>query len=548
MRFTRISALILAAGFLVWAEPQETPEYTLAGTVTNSATGEPVKRALITLITYDLERLPPAAKREGRPLPKVKTFSTFTDASGIFRFAALPPGTYTCTAERPGFAPAVGAQRAPRTTVQLKASIENFAIALDPLGVITGKVVDEDGEPVRGVNVVAFTIRIDDGERIPQQARSVSTNDQGIYRLWNLRADKYYIKAAGRTGGTFLYAGDAVPRLATDEGFGPVYYGGGATLASAAPIDLAPGAEAQASLTVKMGPAHRIRGALANFVPGKTAQFELLNGDEDVATGSVALNEATGTFEIDNIVPGSFTLHVTQGATGAGDVAVNVSDSDVAGVVVPLNSAVDIHMTTRLTEAPKPADPDRQVRQSPGFCTAWLRQVRRLRAPYSSMLQEKSETAVIAGVLPGRYRVDIECNGAYVRSATWGTQDLLANPIVTISPDGQSPIEVQAVEGGGRVTGTVANASGGPGVLLVPQFDNSSGPRMMVAFSGGDDSGARQFRFFNLAPGAYVVYAFSNWNEVEYRNPDFLKSLSGGVSVRVDENGEQKITIAEVIR
>jgi hypothetical protein len=45
-----------------------------------------------------------------------------------------------------------------------------------------------------------------------------------------------------------------------------------------------------------------------------------------------------------------------------------------------------------------------------------------------------------------------------------------------------------------------------------------------------------------------LAYAFANINDVEYRNPEFLKTLTGGVAVQVEDGSEKTITIAGVSR
>ena len=51
-----------------------------------------------------------------------------------------------------------------------------------------------------------------------------------------------------------------------------------------------------------------------------------------------------------------------------------------------------------------------------------------------------------------------------------------------------------------------------------------------------------------LAPGEYVAYAFSERQQIEFRNPKFLQTLSGGVSVRIEDGEEQQITITNLVK
>lgn len=554
MRFILISALILASSLFVSAKPEQTGEYSLAGTVTNAATGEPIKRALVAIMHFDASRS--ASKSNNLP----KTWTTFTDVNGTFRFDGLPGGNYSIHAQKPGFNAIPGISRTGDRSiisgsghVDLSASREDCRIALSPLGVITGKIVDQDGLPVRGVNVLALTARLEDGLRQFYQERSVPTDDGGTYRLWNLRPGKYYIKAAGRASRTALYAGDVAPQMATTESFAATYFGGGSDISTAVPVEIAAGADAQADLSLTMQPAYRIRGRVANFVPQRTAEFRLLAGDDDVTPGRISVNEQTGAFEIENIVPGAYTLHVVQDQA-AGESPVLISSSDVNGVVVPLAPAVSIRIITRLTGTPAAAHSNGVGDVRVEGCSAFARPIavngtkaRALAALASTTERPGAAEPEIAGVFPGRYRMSVACGGAYVRSAMWGSQDVLANPTITIAPGVPPPsLEILAARGGGTVSGTVTAKEDMPWVLLVPQFAESTGPVMAAAIPA-DAGGQREFYFANVAPGSYVAYAFSS-NDVEYRNPEFLKALSGGVAVRVEDSGQHTIKIAEVIR
>jgi hypothetical protein len=133
----------------------------------------------------------------------------------------------------------------------------------------------------------------------------------------------------------------------------------------------------------------------------------------------------------------------------------------------------------------------------------------------------------------------------------WGSQDVLANPMLVVQPGAQPPpIEILAAHGGGTVSGTVSAEAKlpGAGVLLVPQFSESTGPPVGSAFRYDEEGSALQFEFQNLAPGSYLAYAFENVNDVEYRNPEVLRKLTGGVSVQVEDGAEKQIVIPGVSR
>jgi hypothetical protein len=255
-------------------------------------------------------------------------------------------------------------------------------------------------------------------------------------------------------------------------------------------------------------------------------------------------------------VAGSYTLRATQGETVA-EVGVSVSGKDVDGILAELLSGVDIKIVTRFAGAPAPdsgsAEESRPALRI-GCAVQLLPASRRAGKTYTAQNRNAQgfSEPVMSGVLPGAYRASIQCFGGYVTSAMYGSQDLLANPVLTVQPGtAPSPIEIVAPHGGGTVTGTLsyhaANKVSSAGVLLAPQFSASTGPVIDQAFDPGQ-TGALQFAFGNLAPGRYIAYAFSNINEVEFRNPETLQSLSGGVSVEVEDHAEKKIAIDGVVR
>ena len=51
------------------------------------------------------------------------------------------------------------------------------------------------------------------------------------------------------------------------------------------------------------------------------------------------------------------------------------------------------------------------------------------------------------------------------------------------------------------------------------------------------------FQFPFLPPGDYSVYLFPRRDEVEFRDPEVLRSLTGGVHVHITEDGEQEVTL-----
>jgi hypothetical protein len=157
-----------------------------------------------------------------------------------------------------------------------------------------------------------------------------------------------------------------------------------------------------------------------------------------------------------------------------------------------------------------------------------------------------AETFAIQNIFPGAYRAQFWCTGGHVTSAMFGTNDLLSNPAIMIAPgETPPPIEVVMKFGGGTIHGklTLDSAKDRAAVLAVPAFSSSTGPVFRLV-----DDDDQEFELDSLAPGDYVLYAFSNFEGVEYRNPEMLKALTGGTSVHVDDGKTSEITLDKVIK
>jgi hypothetical protein len=159
----------------------------IAGMVVTEGTGSPVRRARVTLAGTEL--------RGSR--------SAITDDQGRFSFTALPAGRFTMTASKAGFVDnTYGAKRAGRPGTQIQLAdgqrLDRATIQLPRGGVITGTVVDEHGEAAPGTQVRALRYVMRTGERTLQQAGQDTTDDRGIYRIYQLQPGDYIVNALPR--------------------------------------------------------------------------------------------------------------------------------------------------------------------------------------------------------------------------------------------------------------------------------------------------------------------------------------------------------------
>ena len=154
--------------------PRDTPALdpntasaSLSGRVLRDDTGAAVTRAMVMLASQDTGDL----------------LAEQTDDSGRYQFTDLRPGRYTVRVIKPGFISLSYGQthpRQPALPIRIDAGqqLRNVDIALPRGSVITGLVVDEDGEPMPRANVQALRYLYRQGQRQIEPAGTDQTDDR----------------------------------------------------------------------------------------------------------------------------------------------------------------------------------------------------------------------------------------------------------------------------------------------------------------------------------------------------------------------------------
>jgi hypothetical protein len=107
----------------------------------------------------------------------------------------MMPGRYTVTLQRAGFAQSVASRDQATFTLQPGQSLSGLVFRTQAAGLISGKIVDVDGDPMSGVGVSATITGAKAlvAQRYPSGGGA--TNDLGEYRIADLRPGKYVILA-----------------------------------------------------------------------------------------------------------------------------------------------------------------------------------------------------------------------------------------------------------------------------------------------------------------------------------------------------------------
>jgi hypothetical protein len=521
------------------ADPQAgSQRYSVAGSVVNAATGEPVPRALVQL-NANPQR------------------TAFTGPDGRFEFQGVPAGVAIVTASKPGFfTPQEIGLSQPGNAYPLiqigRESTGDIKVTLMPSGSIAGHVTNANGEPVEGIQVRALYHQLLDGRYRWEDRGSANTDDNGMYRISGLIPGQYSVATVSRTTHQLGQA-DRAPNQGYDPVYPAVYYPGSADLSSAAPLQVAAGESIQADFALTPQRGYRITGTVAG-ISLERSSFTLLDRDGNQTFAPVQSDARTNQFRFSNVLPGDYTIRVTsfggpnQWAYGVAQVG--VSGADVDNVAVDASPAFTIPIEIDREGSSQPAAGPPTIVQFSG--PQRITSVRLVAKDANVLIpeihsqpaagQNQGEQALV-NVLPGRYHVEVDqvANG-YVASVRSGGTDLIQQDLLVTSGAQPAPIQVTIHGGGASIKGTVKkgdSAVAQASVLVLP--DNPSPAMSIVAARAGT------FTVQGLAPGAYHVYAFPSLGGIEYRNPEAMRKYEQqAAAVSLSDNDAKQIEV-EVI-
>src|SRR5579859_1665818 len=325
------------------------PKAQISGQVLDSGNGQPLKKAWITARSLD---------RNGRGGSTVAT-----DAEGDFLLKDLDAGRYMLSAQRNGYVNQTYGQKNVNdqgTTISLNAGqkLGDLLFRLIQGGVITGRVVDEDSEPMPRVQVQALQFRYFQGRRRLVPMGDGSTDDRGEYRIFGVRPGQIYVRATARGFGAFFAQGESVDTSASSESasYPAIFYPNVEDASQASGLTVRGGDELHADFAMSPQHSYSITGRVMGGVQGTTGRgtFVMLSkrGDADFSFGpgmnTVVRDDNTFTFK--QVLPGSYNLIAQQQDNQSGasaKVEVDVRDADVQGLVLALSPKVDV--TGRVT-------------------------------------------------------------------------------------------------------------------------------------------------------------------------------------------------------
>jgi len=490
----------------------------VSGTVVDDVSGEPVRKAVVTLTL------------QGTP----RTWATLrTDGSGRFEFQALPAGKYDLRAAKGGIGTAIYGSSSVRELGELITLADGetrggLKLSLVHSASISGRVFTSDGDPLVQVEVALLRMARNLGEPVLTNYRNAITDDRGEYRITGINPGRYYVRS---NPGQLGRGPSAIP----NEVLVPEFYGGARESKDAMVLKIQSG-QTVSGIDFRMTPETpvRIHGRVTE-VPQMAPEGnkQQPNSGKNTRFIEISLTSAEGpqlwnagrsiaasddTFEIPEVFAGRYRIQAlfqnegkTYGASQVIDAQPNTGE-----IVLPLAPAVDLKGQLKV---------EGQLPPSANGVNISLAEAGVPPNGRSAHVGADGRFT-IKEIVPGEYALAVNPIplGGFLKSAQLGNKDVRFSRF-EIAPGGDAALSIVVSMHAAAVVGEL-DASGGEtsraGIVIAP-----FGPYHNLArfYYGGTTDDEGKFKLNGIAPGRYKIFALEKMAAADFRNPEAADQL-----------------------
>jgi hypothetical protein len=487
-----------------------------------------------------------------------RTFSGVTDLGGRFEVKGIEPGRYRLRVIRNRYITQEYGQRTPNDPGAILAlspgqNLKDLLFRLLPSAVISGRVQNENGDFMPWIVVSALRATYVRGKRTLSREMAVITNDLGEYRLFGLRPGRYFVSAVYKPGQRDLSEEDE--EAADKSGYAPTYYPSTSDPARAAAVTIEPGDEIPSTdIMLERTTAYSIRGHVNNFVSrrnGNSGNSVILVLETrssglgwSIPGRQTVVDKPDGAFEIENVLPGSYTLSAflyDEGRRYQARQSIDITNIDAEGIQLTPSTGMDIRGQVIWDPKPSLERDALSLNVRPADSTLQFgAQARAAAANGTFLLRDVSE---------GLYRLTTsgQSQDCYLKSIRYAGMEVSDDEFNVIRGT-QATLEVTISSRGAHVQGTVKDTDGLPAVgvwvVLVPNDARRNEFRLFKP-RATDQFG--RFDIRGIAPGDYKLFSWEQVEQNAWEDPDFLKPFEAkGESVSLQEGDSKSIDLVAI--
>jgi hypothetical protein len=517
---------------------QKTGTSKLHGRIVNAETGTPLRRAQVRASAAEIQ----------------VSRTTSTDAEGKYEFNDLPAGRYMLNVSKGGYVSLGYGQRRPNEQgkpIELAEGqvVEKVDLSLPRGSAITGRVLDEFGDPVAGITVQAMRYRFSNGQRrlVPAGGSPGTTDDLGQYRIYGLAPGEYAVSATTRGPGLVaLRAGEG----SDNTTYAPTYYPGTAQSAEAQRMTVAVGQDlSNISFALIPARAAKISGTAFDSA-GKPLAGESVSIRQETVTpgpaggGGMAVMmfsttgsaiKSDGSFTLTNVAPGDYFLDVRTRSNAepeSASVPVSVTGDDIAGVSIVTSKGA----TVRGQITFEGGVPGNIRADSVQVSQVSLDPARASSMPTTPPRTNDDWTFEMKGVAPGlrTFRVPRAPANWIVKSVTVNGDDITDKGYEFKGTEDMTGLQITLTNVISEAVGTVSDVKGTPSreytaLVFSTDRDRWTLPQTRFVKLGRPDQEGR-FRIRGLPSGEYYAIALDYLEPGEEGDPELLDRLRGSSS------------------
>jgi hypothetical protein len=511
-----------------------TGEFRVAGSIVNKIGGEPLAGARVILT-------------EARNPQSTQSMVTADDGRFLFQARA---GKYSLSAEKQGFLTTFYKGHEQFSTAIVTGAgydTESLVIRLARYAVLSGRVLDESGEPVRNATVTVYIEDRRSGVGLIHPTRQSTTDDQGAYEATPLGDGTYFAAVRAQPWYAvhpFSHGGEATPISMIEPGLDvayPITYYGDATESDeATPIPIRGGDRIEADIHLGPVPAVHlvvhVSGDASHGMVMPMLQKQSFDSMVPVQNGRGAM-VSPGVFEMTGIPPGRYTIREVGSAEGQVsepseyDVNSNTTELDMSSAR-PTSTLKAKVLVVGESKLPLPLTV--AMRNSKGRVVAGDQVSSEGEATFSHV--SAGEYTFVAGSPTKPYSVKITST-----SGVTGGRKLNV-------PPGSSLDIALALVGGELTVEGVAQRDGKPFagamVVLVPKDPESN--RELFRRDQSDQDGT--FSLLQVVPGSYTVIAIEDGWDLDWGKPAVLAQYTKhGQSVSVASQAKRSVKLTDAV-
>ncbi len=511
--------------------------FRIAGTVVSKTDGHPLAYARVVIRN---------ARNGQRPQ------SAITADDGKFEFTGVPAGKYGLEGAKRGFITSGYDQHEFFWTAIVTGAgldTENLVLKVAPDAVITGRVLDEAGEPVRRATVMLYYDDHTEGVDQIHVFRNAETDDQGMYEVTPLKPGTYFLSASGKpwyarhSGQTrYLFAeagaggrssgnpsGEPPPSVdrSLDVAYPTTYYADATDAESAAPILIRGGERLQFDLHLNPVPAISVLFRVASDDPRHQVFPRLEQPAFDGAApmnGDYA-NLSPGVWAIEGIPAGRYNVRL-QGQAGGQEM--NGIDLTKDGEEIDASKAEELSRVKISAQVAGESSIPEQL-------SIGLRTKGRMLAGWKT-LDAKGE-AELNEIPPGKYEIVAWGPGkqySVARVSAEGAETV--GRMLVVTPGSSPSMKITLATGTAEIEGMVkrdGKGFAGAMVVLVPKDPEQNHDLFRRDQSDLDGS----FAMRGVVPGTYRILAIENGWDLDWSQPGVIAAY--GKHARTIEVGSQ---------